>query len=109
MAAYKKWGKPIIICETNHFSPTAIDEENPEAWNILYEIMKEAYKKDYVLGCTFYELLDETCFENETYEREAHFGLIRADKEGNIGEPKAIYHVLKEVLGGEDVPQIKWE
>lgn len=107
--AYEKWGKDIIICETNHFSPVAIDEENPESWRSLYLIMKEAYKKDFVKGCTFYELLDESCFENENYEREAHFGLIRADKHGNIGEPKVVYHVFKEVLGGESVPEIKWE
>jgi hypothetical protein len=65
--AYEKWGKDIIICETNHFSPVAIDEENPESWRSLYLIMKEAYKKDFVKGCTFYELLDESCFENENY------------------------------------------
>lgn len=107
--AHEKWGKDIIICETNHFSPTAIDEENPESWNSLYKIMKEAYKKNFVKGCTFYELLDEACFENDKYEREAHFGLIRADKHGNIGEPKAVYKLFCEVLGGKNIQPIEWE
>ncbi len=95
---YEKWGKEIIICETNQFYAEAFDETDPESWNILYEIMKDAYKMDFVKGCIFYELVDELYYEHETYERESHFGFIGSDKDCNLGEPKAVYYAVKEAL-----------
>lgn len=105
--AYEKWRKDIIICETNAWSDERPDENDIGTWYYLFAIMKDAYQMDFVKGCIFYELIDETDFENGKYEREAHFGLIKADRDGNIGEPKIIYNTLKELFHGEDVEKLR--
>ena len=75
--------------------------------------MEDAYSQEYVIGFTFYELVDELQFESsewqqghKTWNREAHFGLLFADRDGNLGESKPIYNRIKKVIGGNHVKKI---
>jgi len=109
---YKKYGKKIIICESNYFnldisSRDAWDDSKEETFDILIEGMADAYRQDYVIGFAFYELVDELQFEEsnwqcgaEKWNREAHFGLVFADRDGNLGEVKPIYNRIKRIIGG---------
>ena len=109
---YNRYGKQIILCESNYFnydisSGASWDDTKAETYDILVRCMEDAYRQDYVIGYTFYELLDELTFErqdwvrgDETWNREAHFGLVFTDREGNILEPKPIYERIKNIIGG---------
>ena len=112
---YKKFRKKIIVCESNYFnfdisSRDAWDDTKEETFDILIRGMEDAYSQEYVIGFTFYELVDELQFESsewqqgdKTWNREAHFGLLFADRDGNLGEPKPIYNHIKKVIGGNHV------
>ena len=113
---YKKYGKQIIICESNYFqfdlSNQSWDDTKAETYDILIRGMQDAYRQNYVIGYTIYELVDELCFEkaewkrgDETWYREGHFGLLFADREGNIIEPKPIYYRIKDMIGGKNQPK----
>ncbi len=106
---YKKYGKKIIICESNYFqfdlSNKSWDDTKAETFDILIRGMQDAYRQNYVIGYTIYELVDELCFEkeewkrgDETWYREGHFGLLFADREGNIIEPKPIYYRIQNMI-----------
>ena len=109
---YKKFGKPLMICESNYFnfdisSGASWDDTKEETFDILIRGMDDAYRQDYVIGYIFYELIDELQFEKEDWvrgeekwNREAHFGMVFADREGNIEKPKPIYNRIKRIIGG---------
>lgn len=109
---YSRYGKKLLICESNYFnfdiaSHKAWDDAEPEAsdYDILIRGMRDAYSQDYVLGFIFYELADELQFESDIWKRgskewnrEAHFGMYFADKDGNIGEAKPICNRIKKII-----------
>lgn len=109
---YKKYRKKIIICESNYFNfdislKDAWDDTKEETFDILIRGMEDAYRQEYVIGYTFYELVDELQFESSEWQRgdkewnrEAHFGMLLADRDGNLGEPKPIYNRIKRIIGG---------
>lgn len=103
---HDKYKKDIIICETNQWTNSAIDETTDASWDDLILIMNEAYSYPFVKGCIVYELCDEKYFESDTYNREAHFGIINADRYGAMYEPKPIYYRLQKLWGGKDTEKI---
>lgn len=104
----KRYGKDIIICETNAWHGEDFDETRAESWDDFIELLNDAYTYPYVLGACVYELCDEAYMEavNGPYYREAHFGLINADRNGNMLEPKPIYYRLQKLWGGGKVDKI---
>ncbi len=100
--------KPIMICETNIWnSDPNVDENDPATWDRLVEICEDAYSKPNVIGCIFYQMCDQLNFEKDgTYDREAHFGFIYADKFGNMTGKKAAYDRFKHICGGVTMPKI---
>ncbi|MCQ2450010.1 MAG: glycosyl hydrolase 53 family protein [Clostridia bacterium] len=102
--------KPIIICETNTWNNGPVDEDDPAAWDGLVKICEDAYSKPNVIGCIFYQMCDQLNFEKEgSYEREAHFGFIYADKFGNMTGKKAAYDRFQYICGGMLQPMITLE
>lgn len=109
---YKRYGKKVLICESNYFNPDihshkSWDDTEPTSsvYDILIRGMVDAYHQDYVIGFTFYELIDELQFEkqdwirgDEEWNREAHFGMYFADRSGNVGEPKPICRRIKKII-----------
>ena len=108
---YNRYGKEIIICETNNWSNTERDDSDVSIWDSFIRLLDDAYKYPYVLGACVYEFCDELYFqENENvYNREAHFGMMYADKYGNILEPKPIYYRLKNLWGGETTEKLLYQ
>lgn len=107
---HERYGKDIIVCETNQWHGEEFDENNATSWDDFIELLNDAYTYPYVLGLCVYELCDEAYFQAEdgSYNREAHFGLINADRHGNMYEPKPIYYRLQKLWGGGKVNRIKY-
>ena len=107
---YDEYKKDIIICETNLTSNQDRDENDVSNWDILIDIMNEAYSYPFVKGCIVYELCDEPYLEDVgSFNGEAHFGIINADRYGTMYEPKPIYYRLKNLWGGKDTKEITIE
>lgn len=108
---YERYGKEIIICETNQWHDGDFDETTERSWDDEIDLLVDAYRYPYVLGACVYELCDETYFqpENGPYNREAHFGLIKADRDGNMLEPKPIYYRLQRLYGGKKTNKINYK
>ena len=102
---YEKFGKDIILCETNVFGNSFdFNDDDVSNWDVLIRAMQEYYKRDYVKGAVFYELCDQLGWQGEDrYEKEAHFGLLYTDKGGNLIKPKPIYYRLQSIIGGTQV------
>lgn len=100
----EKFPHDIFITETNLWQNEGVDENNIENWNTVFEFMDIAYASDRVKGFCFYELMDEPEFEdNDGFSQEAHFGLIKANRDGTFKEIKPIYNHLKGIFGGGPV------
>lgn len=94
---HELFNKDIIICETNIWSNGKIDDEDVSNWDELFKIMDDAVSYPYVKGIILYECCDDMVLENsDRYEREAHFGLVKADKQGNMLGIKPVYNKLKD-------------
>ncbi len=104
-----KFHKPIMICETNIWTSSLPDENNPATWDGLVEICKDAYSKPNVIGCIIYQMCDQLNLETSGYEREAHFGFIYADKFGNMTGKKAAYDRFQYIFGGVAQPKVTIE
>lgn len=106
---YKKFGKPIIICETNMFGKTSEWNENDISnWDELIIAMGDYYEKDYIIGAAIYELSDEIEKNDSSYNQEANFGLLFTNDDGSVGQPKPIYYRIKQIIGGKDIPMADW-
>ena len=105
----ERFHKPIIICETNIWTTRQLDEDNPATWDGLVKICEDAYSKANVIGCIFYQMCDQMNFEKDSYEPEAHFGFIYADKFGNMTGKKAAYDRFQYICGGVTQPKITIE
>ena len=98
----KLFNKDIIVCETNVWSNSAIDDDDLSNWDELFSIIEDAVTYPYVKGLIIYECCDDMILENDNkYDREAHFGLIKADKQGNMLGVKPVYYKLKEYILSE--------
>ena len=117
---YEKYKKKIVICETNmngnSISSSATPAEvnkwhnNASNWDPLVKCMEHYYRRDYVIGCTFYEFCDELEREGDKYEPEAHYGLVFTDKNtGAVIEPKPIYYRIQKMIGGGKVQKLDWK
>ncbi len=108
---YKEFGKEIILCETNLFGKTAdFDENDVSNWDPLIQCMQDCYRRDFVIGTCFYELMDEPQFENDGgYNIESHFGLFFNKPNGEIISPKPIYYRLQKIIGGGKVEKLDWD
>ena len=107
---YERYGKEMFITETNHWSNTERDDEDVSNWDGFVELLEDAYKYPYLKGVTVYELFDEAYMEESDgpYYREAHFGMIYADRYGAIIGPKPIYYRLKNLWGGKTVEKLDY-
>lgn len=107
---HDRYGKDIIICETNQWVNEETDESNAASYDDFITLLNDAYTYPYVLGACVYELCDEAYMEkvDGPYYREAHFGLINADRHGNMYDPKPIYYRLQKLWGGGKVNKIKY-
>ncbi|MCQ2450009.1 MAG: glycosyl hydrolase 53 family protein [Clostridia bacterium] len=95
------FGKDIIVCETNIWTDSLIDTDDVSNWDDLFGIIDDAVSYPFVKGLIIYECCDEMPFEQEgTFNREAHFGLVKADKDGNMLEVKPVYYKLKDYIMG---------
>ena len=108
---YERFGKPVMICESNEWSSSLMDEEDPSNWDTLVETMEDAYTKSHVIGYILYELYDNQNGKSDAdspggFSRENHFGLMYTDGSTVIG-PKAIYKRLQNIWGGKAVTKIK--
>lgn len=98
---HELFGKDIIVCETNFWTDTAIDDDDVSNWDELFDIINDVMTYPYIKGLIIYECCDEMPFEPEGgFNREAHFGLIKADKQGNMLGVKPVYHKLKDYIMG---------
>ncbi len=94
---HELFDKDIIVCETNIWTDNPIDVDDVSNWDGLFDIIDDVVTYPYVKGLIIYECCDEMPFEKDgTFNREAHFGLIKADKQGNMLGIKPIYDKLKE-------------
>ena len=100
--------KQIIVCEVNLADPGYVGN-NPDAdendIESLPRLLEDIYTCDNynkrIIGAIIYELLNEPNLEPEgTVEREARFGLVKANRYGVIGEKKPIYGVVQQLWGG---------
>ena len=107
---YERYGKEMFITETNHWSNTERDDEDVSNWDGFVELLEDAYKYPYLKGVTVYEFFDETYMEevDGPYFREAHFGMVYADRYGAIIGPKPIYYRLKNLWGGKTVKKLNY-
>lgn len=105
---YNRYGKEIIICETNNWNNNGRDDSDVSNWDSFIRLLDDAYKYPYVLGSCVYEFCDEMYLQNDenVYNREAHFGMVYADKYGNLLEPKPIYYRLQNLWGGKKVEKL---
>lgn len=110
-AIYKRYKKPIIICETNiHGKDSTFNENDESNFDIMVEAFKDFYSRDYVLGCCIYELSDELISnEDGSYNQEGHFGLLFTNGNGTIKGPKPHYYRYKKIFGGGAVQKIDWQ
>lgn len=108
---HKKYGKPIIICETNiHGKSEYFDEKDVTNFDVMVEAFEDFYSRDYVKGCCIYELSDELIFnEDGSYNQEGHFGLLFTNQNGTIKEPKPHYYRYKKIFGGKNLEKIDWQ
>ena len=105
---YERYGKPVIICETNEWRGAAVDEDDPASWDDFIEIVKDAYNKPHVIGFCVYELCDNPVGSEEQhggYYKENHFGIFYSQGSTMLG-PKAIYGRLKNIWGGTETRRI---
>ncbi len=94
---HELFDKDIIVCETNTWTNGSMDENDVTNWDDLFDIINDAVNYPYVKGLILYECCDEMHFEaGDQYEREAHFGLVKSDAQGNMLEIKPVYYKLKE-------------
>ena len=107
---YGLYHKPILICESNIFKSELVNQEDASNWDILVDIMRDAYRYPFVEGLCFYELCDEMYHETPgTFEREAHYGFVYAERDGAMRGVKPVYNRMRAILGGKDVPKITEE
>ena len=101
----EKFDKDILICESNcmQSDENRFDNSKIDDWQVLLDLMAEAYSFDRCIGFVIYELLDEPTHSNI---REATLGLIECDTNGNIGNKKTIYNKIQSGLGGGTLKKI---
>lgn len=94
--------KPYIICECNIWAHNSYTEREQA------DYMRSFADKVYVIarqnsnftGMIVYELLDELNYEGDSYNGEAHFGLVNCTSSGKIGEIKLAYSALRDMWAG---------
>lgn len=100
----EKHNVPVMVAETNlHMGfVNQEDRENPtlDTYAALVDMLYIFHNESWIKGVILYELLDEVT--HGTDNQEAWFGLIKCDRTGAIGEPKAIYTEYQRLLGGNN-------
>lgn len=89
-----------IICESNVMANKSNANAPLSDWDWLLKGMDDCYRDDKVIGFLFYELLDEVYLLDQpnVLPREAYFGFLTCDEQGNIGEKKPVYHRVQELI-----------
>ena len=104
------YGKPVIVCETN-LADGRVDNAEEERLEWLETFMNYFYNYDSPLmrGFIIYELLDEPAMEAVHPEigYEAHYGLVRCERDGTIIGPKQTYYAVQKWWGGKDLSHIE--
>ena len=118
--------KEVIICEINEFpmfdlanetQKETIDKVNTQNTflpDVTKQVAAYANKNPLLKGMIIYELLDESfdSYPNDDPTRtddingEAHFGLVYTNGKGDILQPKPVYAVMQQLMGGGKVTTI---
>lgn len=112
-------GKEIIICEINTFPLFDLEVETQRRTiekldvndkflpNVSKRIYEYAKTHPLVKGLVIYELLDEP-FDgyperDDKIHGEAHFGIVHAYANGDLGKPKPVYYRMQKLMGGKPI------
>ena len=98
-----KYGKPILVCESNIWTLDHMDDPNQSEMapyiKQCIELCLKLKESHNILGYTIYEFLNEP-HKAKDQPGEAVFGLININENFSMGQPKAAYTELQQYFGG---------
>ncbi|MEG1887244.1 MAG: glycosyl hydrolase 53 family protein [Oscillospiraceae bacterium] len=103
-AALNKYDNDIIVCESNIWPDESGNYDTDDSY--LPGIMNTVGNYDSrIKGYIIYQLLDETNYTIDGFERESHFGLVKTKADGTILDKKPAYRAVREFLKSKKIIQ----